>query len=74
MIFSQLNRYLAWSGRPDEKPIMKNIDGMSKRSPKWAQKYIEKIATSIITNPAREQILKAVSGIVLQSGISYFGI
>src|SRR5690349_19534273 len=59
MIFSQLNRYLAWSGRPDEKPVIKNLDGMSKRSPKWVQEYIEKIATSIITNPTREQILKA---------------
>ena len=67
MIFPQLNRYLAWSGRPDEKPIIKNIDGMSKRSPKWVQKYIEKIATSIITNPDREQILKAVSSIMQEA-------
>ena len=37
---------------------------MSKRSPKWVQKYIEKIATSIITNPDRDQILKAVSSIM----------
>jgi hypothetical protein len=43
---------------------MKNIDGMSKRSPKWVQKFIEKIATYIITNPGHEQILKAVSSIV----------
>ena len=48
MIFPQLNRYLAWSGRPDEKPIIKNIDGMSKRSPKWVQKYIEKIAKVLL--------------------------
>jgi|tagenome__1003787_1003787.scaffolds.fasta_scaffold20982569_2 DNA polymerase I len=67
MIFLQMNRYLAWSGRPDEKPIIKNIDGMSKRSPKWVQKYIEKIATSIITNPAREQILIAVSSIMQEA-------
>ncbi len=58
LIFPQLNRYLARSGRPDEKPILKNIDGMNKRSPKWVQKYIEKIATCLITNPSREQILK----------------
>jgi hypothetical protein len=60
MIFPQLNRYLAWGGRPDEKPIIKNIDGMSKRSPMWVQKYVEKVATIIITNPPRDQILKAV--------------
>ena len=67
MIFPQLNRYLAWSGRTDEKPIIKNIDGISKRSPKWAQKYIEKIATNIITNPGREQILKSISSITQEA-------
>ena len=67
MIFPQLNRYLVWSGRPDEKPILKNIDGMSKRSPKWVQKYIEKIATNIIKNPSRDQILKVVSSIMQEA-------
>ena len=67
MIFPQLNRYLAWSGRPDEKPIIKNIDGMSKRSPKWVQKCIEKIANSIITNPDRQQILKSVSSVMQEA-------
>jgi DNA polymerase elongation subunit (family B) len=67
MIFLQLNKYLAWNGRPDEKPIIKNIDGMSKRSPKWVQKYVEKIAISIITNPSREQILRNVSSIIQEA-------
>lgn len=40
---------------------------MSKRSPKWVQKYIEKIATSIVTNPASEQILKTVSSIIQEA-------
>ena len=63
MIFPQLNRYLAWSGRSDEIPILKNIKGMSRLSPKWVQTYIEKIATFIITNPSREQILEGVYNI-----------
>ena len=67
MIFPQLNRYLAWSGRPDDRPILKNIDGMSKRSPRWVQKYIEKIAVHIITNPCREQILKGVSNMMQEA-------
>jgi DNA polymerase elongation subunit (family B) len=67
LIFPQMNRYLAWSGKVDEKPILKNLDGMSKRSPRWVQKYIEKVATSIITNPVREQILKAVSSIMQEA-------
>ena len=67
MIFPQLNRYLAWTGRFNEKPIIKNIDGMSKRSPKWVQKYIEKIAASMITNPGRNQIEKAVSSIMQEA-------
>jgi hypothetical protein len=36
---------------------------MSKRSPKWLQKYIEKTATQIIMNPSRQQILKGISNI-----------
>ena len=51
----------------DEKPILKNIDGIGKRSRKWIQKYIEKIAKSIITNSVRDQILKAVSSIMQEA-------
>ena len=40
---------------------------MSKRSPKWVQKYIEKIATHIIANPSREQILKGISNITQEA-------
>ena len=67
MIFPQLNRYLAWSGRSDDRPILKNIDGMNKRSPVWVQKYIEKTATRIITNPCRDQILKDIFSIMQEA-------
>lgn len=40
---------------------------MSKRSPKWVQRYIEQIATFIIINPTRKQILRGVSSIIQEA-------
>ena len=50
IIFSQKNRYISWTGKLDDRPILKNLDGMSRRYPKWIKQQIQKIATHIITN------------------------
>jgi hypothetical protein len=51
IIFDKKNRYIAWTGKPEHKPILKNLDGMSRKYPKWIEEQIEKIATYIITKP-----------------------
>ena len=51
IIFSQKNRYISWTGRLQDRPILKNLDGMSRRYPKWIKRQIQKISTHIITNP-----------------------
>jgi DNA polymerase, archaea type len=51
IIFDKKNRYIAWTGNPANKPILKNLDGMSRRYPKWIKQQIEKIATQLITKP-----------------------
>jgi len=50
IIFDKKNRYVAWTGNPTDKPILKNLDGMSGRYPKWIKQNIAKIATHIITS------------------------
>jgi DNA polymerase, archaea type len=49
IIFDKKNRYIAWTGKPEDRPVLKNLDGMSRRYPKWIREQIEKIATFIIT-------------------------
>ena len=49
IIFDKKNRFIAWTGNPADKPILKNLDGMSGRYPKWIKQNIAKIATCIIT-------------------------
>ena len=49
IIFDKKNRYIAWTGSPEDRPILKNLDGMSRKYPTWIKKEIEKIATHLIT-------------------------
>jgi DNA polymerase elongation subunit (family B) len=49
IIFDKKNRYVAWTGNTSDRPILKNLDGMSRRYPKWIKQQIESIATHLIT-------------------------
>jgi len=51
IIFDKNNRYIAWTGNYADRPILKNLDGMSRRHPKWIKMHIEKIAIHLITKP-----------------------
>jgi DNA polymerase elongation subunit (family B) len=51
IIFDKKNRYIAWTGNTIDRPILKNLDGMNRRYPKWIIQQIEKIANHIITQP-----------------------
>ncbi|MGA8085141.1 MAG: DNA polymerase domain-containing protein, partial [Candidatus Nitrosopolaris sp.] len=50
IIFDKKNRFVAWTGNPADKPILKNLDGMSGRYPKWIRQNIAKIVTHMITS------------------------
>jgi DNA polymerase elongation subunit (family B) len=50
IIFDKKNRFVAWTGKSSDKPILKNLDGMSGRYPKWIKQNIAKIATYIVTS------------------------
>jgi DNA polymerase, archaea type len=49
IIFDKKNRYIAWTGNSADRPILKNLDGMSRKYPTWIKQQIEKIATHLIT-------------------------
>jgi DNA polymerase elongation subunit (family B) len=49
IIFDKKNRYIAWTGKSEDKPILKNLDGMSRKYPFWIKQQIEKITTYLIT-------------------------
>jgi DNA polymerase, archaea type len=51
IIFDKKNRYIAWTGNFVDRPILKNLDGMNRRYPKWIKQQIENIATQLITKP-----------------------
>jgi DNA polymerase elongation subunit (family B) len=49
IIFDKKNRYIAWTGNSTDRPILKNLDGMSRKYPNWIKQQIEKIAIHLIT-------------------------
>ena len=49
IIFDEKNRYIAWTGNYGDRPVLKNLDGMSRKYPKWIKMHIEKIAIHLIT-------------------------
>ena len=49
IIFDKKNRYIAWTGNTADKPVLKNLDGMSRKYPRWIKKQVEKIAIHLIT-------------------------
>lgn len=51
VIFDKQNSFIAWTGRSEDKPILKNLNGMSGRYPNWIKDKIDTIASHIITNP-----------------------
>jgi DNA polymerase, archaea type len=51
IFFDKKNRYITWTGKLEDRPILKNLDGRSRKYPKWIKQQIEKIAICLITKP-----------------------
>ena len=51
IIFDKKNRYIPWTGNSADRPVLKNLSGMSRKYPKWIKQQIEKIATYLMTRP-----------------------
>jgi hypothetical protein len=49
IIFDKKNHYITWTGKPEDRPIAKNLDGMNRKYyPPWIKQQIQKIATYLI--------------------------
>jgi len=51
---------LAWTGKPEDKPILKNLDGMSRKYPIWIKQQIEKVATYLITKSNVDDVISVI--------------
>jgi len=51
---------LAWTGKPEDKPILKNLDGMSRKYPIWIKQQIEKVAIYLITKSNVEDVIPVI--------------
>ena len=51
---------LAWTGKPEDKPILKNSDGMSRKYPIWIKQQIEKVATYLITKSNVDDVISVI--------------
>jgi hypothetical protein len=64
IIFDKKNRYIAWTGDLQDRPILKNLGGMSRKYPACIKQQIEKIATHALDlierNIGKEGIEKAL--------------
>jgi len=60
IIFDKKNRYIAWTGNSDDRPILKNLDGMSRKYPTWIKQQIQKIATHLIIRSNVDDIIPLI--------------
>jgi DNA polymerase elongation subunit (family B) len=60
IIFDKKNRFIAWTGNPADRPILKNLDGMSRKYPVWIKQQIEKIATYLITKSNVDDVIPVI--------------
>jgi DNA polymerase elongation subunit (family B) len=60
IIFDKKNSYIAWTGNSAVRPILKNLDGMSRKYPTWIKQQIEKIATYLITKSNVDDLIPII--------------
>jgi DNA polymerase elongation subunit (family B) len=60
IIFDKKNRYIAWTGNFTDRPILKNLDGMSRKYPTWIKQQIQKIATHLITKANDDDVISVI--------------
>jgi DNA polymerase elongation subunit (family B) len=47
-------------GEPEDRPILKNLDGMSRKYPTWIKQQIEKIVKHLITKSNVDDVISVV--------------
>jgi DNA polymerase family B len=58
--FDKKNRYIAWTSNSENRSILNNLDGMSRKYPLWIKQQIENIATCLITKFNVDDIIPVI--------------
>jgi DNA polymerase I len=51
IFYPKKNRYVAWTGKEKDEPIIKGLDGLSDSNPFWVRKWFKKIVVEIVKHP-----------------------
>ncbi|MDF0682296.1 MAG: DNA polymerase domain-containing protein [Candidatus Nitrosocosmicus sp.] len=51
IFYGKKNRFVGWTGKDDQSPIIKGLDGLANSNPKWVRKWFFKIIEEIIKRP-----------------------
>jgi DNA polymerase I len=51
IFYGKKNRFVGWTGRETDEPVIKGLDGLSNSNPLWVQKWFKKIVIEIIKHP-----------------------
>ncbi len=53
IVYGKKNRFVGWSGKEGEEPIVKGLDGLADSNPLWVRRWFLTILKEIIRNPDR---------------------
>lgn len=51
LFFMGKNRFVGWTGKDDQSPTIKGLDGLANSNPRWVRKWFFKIVEEIIKRP-----------------------
>jgi hypothetical protein len=51
IFYLKMNRYVAWTGKEKDEPIIKGLDGLSDSNPSWIRRWFRNILVEIVKHP-----------------------
>lgn len=51
ILYGEMNRFVGWSGKEKDEPLIKGLDGLAYSVPLWVKKWISNIINEIIKKP-----------------------
>jgi DNA polymerase elongation subunit (family B) len=51
ILYGKMNRFVGWTGKENEEPIIKGLDGLANPNPLWIKRWVYRIIDEIIKRP-----------------------
>jgi DNA polymerase, archaea type len=51
IFYAKKNRFVGWTGKEKEEPIIKGLDGLSDLNPLWVRRWFKKIVAELVKRP-----------------------